>query len=277
MSNIPAVLLKPFYFLMTVIMLFFNWIDVPVPALGAPLDITGYQLVWSDEFEGDTLDLTKWGGFDPPIGSDPVEWENGYMDSCALSVQDGNLIMSIKRYPESAGELAGEYYYFMLDSRPGFSCTYGYFECRCKLAKATAGNCAFWLCSPVCGDYSVPKEEGVEIDIMESMQYGRKYQGSIERNIHYFDSTGHQHLRARFFKVGGDPYEEFNTYGLLWDENGYTFYINGKEFNHTDFGLSHGPEYVCLSNVMRNADDCAIVGDSADFVVDYVRVYQKAP
>ena len=268
---------KIYYFFIGIIMSICLTLDIPMRAIGKPLDLTGYQMVWSDEFEGTELDTTKWQGHVVPLGSGPVAYDGGYLDDSAVAVKDGNLILSIKQYPESAGDRAGEYYFFYLDSRPGFSGTYGYYECRAKLAKARAGNCAFWMNSPTAYDYDVPKEEGVEIDIMESMQYGRKYQGSIERNIHYFDSTGHQHLRARFFKVGGDPYEEFNTYGLKWDENGYTFYVNGKECRNTDFGVSKAPEYIVLSNFMRDFTKKEIVGDSADFIVDYVRVYQQSP
>ena len=272
-----SVLSNIYYFFIGIIMSICLTLDIPMKAIGRPLDITGYELVWSDEFEGDALDTTKWQGHVVPLGSDPVAYDGGYLDPSAVSVNDGNLILSIKRYPESAGDRAGEYYFFYLDSRPGFSGTYGYYECRAKLAKARAGNCAFWLNSPTAYDYDVPKEEGVEIDVMESMRYGVEHEGSVENNIHYFDSTGHQRLHARWVIVDGDPYEEFHTYGLKWDESGYTFYVDGKECRQTDFGACHGAEYICLSNTMRPSDNQYIVGDSADFVVDYVRVYQKAP
>ena len=67
---------------------------------------------------------------------------------------------------------------------------------------------------------------------------------------------------------------EFHTYGMKWTKSGYTFYVDGKECRNTDFGLSNGEEYVLLSNFMRDFKTQTIDGDSADFVVDYVRVYQ---
>ncbi len=264
-----------YYFFISIIMSICLTLDIPMKAIGPPLDLTGYEIVWQDEFEGDALDMTKWQGHVVPLGSDPVAYDGGYLDDSAIEVKDGNLILSIKQYPESAGDLAGEYYFFYLDSRPGFSGTYGYYECRAKLAKAKAGNCAFWLNSPTAYDYDVPKEEGVEIDIMESMRYGVEHEGSVENNIHYFDSTGHQRLHARWVIVGDDAYDEYHTYGLKWDENGYTFYVDGKECRKTDFGLAWGPEYIVLSNYMRDFKTQKIEGDSADFIVDYVRVYQQ--
>ena len=74
--------------------------------------------------------------------------------------------------------------------------------------------------------------------------------------------------------VDGNPYEEFHTYGVKWEKSGYTFYVDGKECRNTDFGLSHSPEYIVLDIMMRDFTVKEIVGDTADFLVDYVRVYQ---
>ena len=60
-------------------------------------------------------------------------------------------------------------------------------------------------------------------------------------------------------------------------KSGYTFYVDGKECRNTDFGLAWGQEYIVLSNVMREAATQYVEdGDTGDFVVDYVRVYQAA-
>ena len=45
MTSIPTALLKPFYFLMSIITMFCTWLDIPIRALGAPPDLTGYELV----------------------------------------------------------------------------------------------------------------------------------------------------------------------------------------------------------------------------------------
>ncbi len=280
MSSIPSALLKPFYFLMSVVTLFFNWLDIPIKALGAPPDLTGYELVWADEFDGTALDTTKWRGELSEIGELRYYGSNNvgddyYSHDSLMKVEDGYLTLSI-RHIENDPDLPDGWYCFNLDSAGLAEFTYGYFECRAKLAKSRSANCAFWMNSAGSSDYSVPPEEAVEIDIFESMQYDNTYHGCVERNMHYFYGDKHERLHARFIKVGGNPYEEFNTYAVKWDEKGYTFYVNGREFNHTDFGLCHGQLYLALCNFMRISDTPSIDGDSADFVVDYVRVYQQA-
>ena len=273
LKNFPK---RIFFLFMSVVTLLCNKMDIPIKPLGPELDLAGYTQVWADEFNGDRLDETKWRGHNAALGAAPLRaYEGGYYSDRCLQVKDGNLILSIRRFDGSEPGYPAGWYFASVDSMPGFFDTYGYFECRCRLAKAVSGNSAFWLNCPSAYDTSIPKEEGVEIDVMESMRYGLRYEGCVEQNVHYFDGTGHQRLHARFFKTGGNPYEEFNTYGLKWDENGYTFYINRKEAFHTDFGVSHGPEYIVLSNFMRDFATKEIDGDSADFVVDYVRVYQK--
>ena len=44
------------YFFIGIIMSFCLLFDIPMHAIGRPVDLTGYELVWSDEFGGDTLD-----------------------------------------------------------------------------------------------------------------------------------------------------------------------------------------------------------------------------
>ena len=276
-----AAFTKIYYFFISIIMSICLTLDIPMHAIGPKVDLTGYEIVWQDEFDGTELDTTKWRGHGQGFDGVPVmQYEgeygvSGYSCSDCLEVKDGNLTISI-RYEDGSNPGKPEGWYFAsIDSYPSFFGSYGYFECRCKLAKAVAGNCAFWLNSPSAYDSSVPKEEGNEIDIMESMRYGVDHEGSVENNIHYFDATGHQKLHARWVIVDGNPYEEFHTYGVKWDKSGYTFYVDGKECRKTDFGLAHGPEYIVLSNFMRDFKTKRIEGDSADFVVDYVRVYQQ--
>lgn len=269
------VLSRIYYFFIGIIMSICLTLDIPMHAIGPKLDLTGYEIVWQDEFEGTELDTTKWHGHAQNFDGVPcAAYDGGYYCSDCLEVKDGCLTISIRHEDGSDPDKPEGWYFASIDTQGIAEFSYGYFECRAKLAKAVAGNCAFWLNSPVAYDTSVPKEEGNEVDIMESMRYGVEHQGSVENNIHYFDETGHQRLHARWVIVGDDAYDEFHTYGLKWDTEGYTFYVDGKECRKTDFGLASGPEYIVLSNFMRDFKTQSIEGDSADFVVDYVKVYQ---
>ena len=267
---------KIYYFFIGIIMAICMTFDIPMRAIGKPVDLTGYELVWNDEFEGDALDTTKWKGHGQDLNGVPrQQYEGAYSCSDALEVKDGYLTISIRKEDGSKPDRPAGWYFASIDSAPGFIGTYGYYEIRAKMAKAKAGNCAFFLNNGATMDETLPARYGAEIDIMESMRYGVAHQGSIENNVHYYDSTGHQRLHARWVIVDGNPYEEFHTYGVKWTNSGYTFYVDGKECRSTDFGLSHSPEYIVLDIMMRDFSKTEIYGPTADFLVDYVRVYQS--
>ena len=84
-----------------------------------------------------------------------------------------------------------------------------------------------------------------------------------------------------------NPYEEYNTYGVEWNEDEYIFYINGVETCRTNAGgVSQNPEWLLVScevagdNGIAHADRHGTgkmsmkPGETSEFIVDYVRVYQ---
>ena len=123
-------------------------------------------------------------------------------------------------------------------------------------------------------------KDGTEIDIFESDCYGDRINNAVTSNLH-FDNYGdmHQKLGAKKFLIKGNPYEEYNTYGLEWNENEYIFYINGVESFRTDFGgVSQNEEYLILSLEVRGENGVPQnemnIEEEYHFIVDYVRVYQ---
>jgi beta-glucanase (GH16 family) len=135
---------------------------------------------------------------------------------------------------------------------------------------------AFWIQSPIIGSSLDPKESGVEIDIMESFTPGN----IAGHNVF----TGGYGVDSKRRKVGGLDQinkEEFHRFGLLWDETGYTFYVDGVENGKiTDF-ITDKPEFLLLSTEVRGyrQNDKPVeeafdaIGDT--FVVDYIRVFDK--
>jgi beta-glucanase (GH16 family) len=123
--------------------------------------------------------------------------------------------------------------------------------------------------------------DGTEIDIFESDCYGDFMENAVTSNLH-FDGYGdaHQKHGATKFLLKNNPYEEFNTYGLEWNENEYIFYINGVETFRTDFGgVSQNEEYLILSVEMKGEDGVPserenVPAEGAEFIIDYVKVYQ---
>ena len=250
------------------------------PFANAPkIDLDDFELVWSDEFDGSAIDPEKWSGY-VPDGKTMLR-KGGYWNSEMASVADGCLTIRTEELAEGPdGGPAGLYSYGMF-TRGHYEQTYGYFECRCILPKGYNLWSAFWLNSPGMNDETDGGVNGAEIDVFESMYYMSIKRNRVSSNVHvdgYGDAL--KSMGSRRFAVKGDPYKEFNTYGLEWNEKEYTFYINGVKTFSTDWcGVSVVPEYLLLSVEVRGKDgkpanDSLFGIDASEFIVDYVRAYQ---
>lgn len=248
---------------------------------GNTVDMSKFTLTFEDNFDGDALSLV-WGNY-----ADGVR-KGGYWDETQSFVRDGNLIIRAE-YKED-GRFGPGYYSRRVDTRSGFQQTFGYFECRCILPAAQGLWSAFWLSSTNIKDY-LPGDQGTEIDVFESPLWYRGKLGLknnlVTSNLHYGGySLGHRYRNVAVAEAN-NPYEEYNTYGLEWNEKEYIFYVNGVETGRSSFGgVSKVPEFMELSIEVDGGSGkphhgwSGVITDNepgalpADLVVDYVRAYQ---
>ena len=278
-----------------------NSIGLPAIPNGQELDLENrFELVWADEFDGDSLDKTKW----------QTEWwvterKGGYWHEDMVSVKDGNLIITTAYFDEGLEipdayknwfENKGDYkpykegwYNACISTQGLHEFKYGYFEISCILPKSTGMWSAFWMMNGQVVHEDGSGKDGTEVDIFESMFYKDEkwgYGDCVQTGVIY-DGYGDAHVGVGLGKYYAEnPYEEYNTYGVEWNENEYIFYINGVETCRTSAGgVSQNPEWLLVScevagdNGVAYADRHGVgkmemqPGDTADFIVDYVRVY----
>ena len=252
-----------------------------------------WKLVWSDEFDGTELDRTKWDYRLYMMGKRHRTWDDEGVKLDGKS----NAVFSIY---EKDGEICSSQlqtgYNYMdapheqLDCWNGglvwpigklkenkFTHGYGYYECRCKLQEKPGWWSAFWLQSPVIGSSLNPESSGVENDIMESFEPGH-----IHPHYNHYNGYGIDHKDKH---CGGEfdiDLNEYHRFGMLWNKDGYTFYVDGKEDGHIDGPVSHIENFILISTEVkgyREKELCAseeakaAVGDK--FMVDYVRVFDE--
>ena len=253
------------------------------------IDLSKFKLTFSDEFEGDQLDATKWQA--PEM---PRQGSSRWVKSLA-TVRDGALHLGIRltedpvlRYDCAAVRTRRDYD----PSKTMFQQRYGYFEARAKLPKNLKADywAAFWM---MCGNVnSADTRDGLETDILESFPLA--YKTKVALAFHWngygekHNSTGVELAPTPELRDG-----EFHRYGLYWDEHVYVAFYDGKEIGRTDLiglGKSDGgktqsqgpcqkPGYLKLS---CEAAPWAGATDKwekeptkeDEFVVDYVRVYE---
>lgn len=256
------------------------------------IDLSNMELVFEDNFDGE-LDKNTW-----DTTWDTHERRGGYWSPEQCFTKDGKLIIRTE-YKEN-GAYGSGWYTGTCRSRNLKDFKYGYFEVSCKVPAAQGLWSAFWMTSDSMTDETKKGENGAEIDIMESPYYNdpkmpaKLYRNTTMHTIH-IDGYGDKHRSkvSKQYEVQQNMYETFNTYGVLWTEDEYVFYINGKETWRTNFGVSQVPEYLWLSVEIAGENDSAnpynknnkfcFSGEiekndkntfPADFEVDYVRVYQ---
>lgn len=286
---------------------------------------------FSDDFA--FLDRTKW-KFDLP--HDPKDPALDGVRRCCFNVDDEDVVfvhdgqLHIRTLWKN-GKYGEGWYSAMLDTGRfgsfvsadgfapeyrGFSQTYGYFEVRCKVPKAVGIWSAFWLMpdNDIAfseADVQFSGEDGVEIDVMESPHMFMRTRFGKNRNIHCIHADGYddrlKSVRSPAFYVPR-MYDDFHTYGLLWEQDKYSFYIDGYKTWETEhiykgrrMGVCRVPEYLLLSTevagFMENGKqypgkqkdpntgkitpywcgnpDKNDKSRGYDFVVDWVKVYQK--
>ncbi len=270
-------------FMASIVMFFCSVLDLPCYPMGRKLDTDKFVETFCDDFSGE-LDSSVWSGhYQYDNKTEPRK--GSYWNKNLVYTENGNLVIPVVYLEDGMGGSGAGWYTAGIDTdgdaEKGFSQKYGYFECRCILPEGADIWSAFWLMNDGVYAENGTGTDGTEIDVFESDCYGKFLKNSVTSNLH-FDGYGdaHQKMGARQFLLRNNPYEEFNTYGLEWNENEYIFYINGVETFRTDFGgVSQNEEYLILSVEMRGengvpSDRENVSADGAFFVVDYVKAYQ---
>lgn len=247
--------------------------EVPMTPRGEKLDLTGYELVFCDEFEGTELDTSAWNY--RALG----DRRSGYNAESQVEVKDGNLVIS-GEYLEDGTYGAG-WYAGMIALTKKYN--KGYFEIKCKCADGGGFWSAFWIQADNPYDHYISKGGvgGAELDIFEAMNMDEKTElmrNGVTHTIHCNGSDDDveniDSCSLGTFR-GNNIYNEFNTYGLKWTDDEYIFYINGVETTRSSFanGVSEVPEEVIVSLEIPS-DGLTDISQKTQFVVDYVKIYQ---
>ena len=220
-----------------------------------------YKLVWSDEFNGDQLDLTKWGYRSLGRRRKAINVK----EAVRLDGQ-GNLVLTTSKVGE-------EYHTAMIGTQGKYETVFGYFECRVKFQSQPGHWSAFWLQTPTMGKVvGDPGSSGTEIDIFE---YLVRHPDTLNITLHWdgYDknhkSEGKKHRESSLAKG-------WHVIGLEWSPEQYRFFLDGKEVWKTTSAVSKTREYIILSMEVDSwGGDIRLARLPDSCLFDYVRVYQK--
>ena len=207
--------------------------NTDVVSVDVSTSIDDWRLVWSDEFDGTSIDSSKWTHEIGCLGGGNNE-QQCYTDSSENSfVADG--ILSIVAKPAEV-DAVKPYTSARMATKNQGDWTYGRFEMRAKMPSGQGSWPAFWMLSTdeVYGDW--PRSG--EIDIIESVNLkelgpdgeeersivGTLYYGSGEANDNnQFDSSG----KTFDLLDGSNPADDFHTYAIEWQAGEIRWYVDG--------------------------------------------------
>jgi len=253
---------------------------MPVPVTSEE----GWELVWSDEFEGDTIDRSNWtydiGGWG---------WGNGeaqyYTDRPENArVENGLLVIEARqeKYEDS-------YYTSARLITQGLqSFQYGRIEARIKVPVGAGLWPAFWMLG---SDFERNPDDPFdsnwphvgEVDIME---YVGREPDLIMGTVHGPGYSGAGGL-GRWNRQEYDIADEFHTYAIEWDESGISWFYDGEHYftltpedvGNREWVFDH--EFFLLLNLAVGGQFAGTISLDTKFptnlYVDYVRVYQQVP
>lgn len=243
-------------------------IPVQLAADMTPLPPTGYELVFEDEFNGETIDTQKWGfRLDSKMLS-TQQPEN-------ISVKDGNLRIALRKESVRGKDYTGG----GVISFQRF--VYGYYEARFKTPPVEGWHTAFWAMRKSFQNQPSGPSALLELDFCE--QDGG--------DPHYFSfgvinqSRYHQKKNRQSWNAGRwviedapDTSASFNVWACEFTPEVTRFYFNGrltKELSSS--GFPHDEMNVWLSVIASTLKGDRWVDDTKlpnAVLCDYIRVYQ---
>ena len=243
-----------------------------------------YKLVWSDEFNGTSLDLSKWSnetGNNNGYGNSELEYYTARSQNC--SIANGTLTINALKENYSGFNYTSA----RINTKNKFSFKYGKIEARIKLPYGKGIWPAFWLLGdsfvslgwPACG----------ETDIMEMVGGDGKTpsgtvlsDSTIYGTAHWSNNGAHAQYGNSYTLKSGKFSDDFHTFSVTWDRKQIVWYVDGIQYNSIDItspGLSaFQNKFFILINLAVGGNWPGYPDNSTVFPqtleVDYVRVYQ---
>ena len=248
---------------------------------------TGWNLIWSDEFNGpngSAVDSSKWiaqtGG--NGFGNNELEY---YTDRTKNAYQhDGNLVIKViaENFTGPDG-VTRNFTSARLKTQNKFAQKYGRFEARIKIPYGQGIWPAFWMLGTDIGKRDWP--QCGEIDIMENI--GRE-PGLVHGTLHGPGYSGDHGIGSAFELPNKSRFaDDFHVYAIEWQRNTIRFYVDDHLYaTRVPADLPKGAKWAynhpffLLLNVAVGGGWPGNPDSNSEFpqtmLVDYVRVYEPA-
>ncbi|WP_420628151.1 glycoside hydrolase family 16 protein [Candidatus Leptofilum sp.] len=253
--------------------------EPPTPAATPTPDwmLEGWNLVWQDEFDGETIDSDNW---THEVGGHG--WGNGeaqyYSDDPKNSyIEDGVLVIQALQENVS-GKL---YTSARLSTQGKVEVAYGRIEARIQIPVGQSLWPAFWMLGndidqvgwPFCGEIDIMENIGSEPSVIHGTVHGPRYFGA--------NGVG----MAKRLSGGAQYTDEFHIFAIEWEEDEIRWYMDGQMYQKLtpaavpgDWVFNH--PFFIIVNLAVGGEWPGYPDGTTTFPqimkIDYVRIYEKA-
>lgn len=239
-------------------------------------------LVWSEEFEGSAVDLSRWtfelgnGGSNPGWGNNELQYyraENAELKP--IPAEPGRALVIAARQEAFGGQ---SYTSARLKTQGKASWTYGRIEARMRLPEGQGLWPAFWMLGESISSAGWP--QCGEIDIMEMVGGAGTKDRTTHGTAHWFDG-GHQY-RGGSQLMDAKLSSGFHVFSVDWTPRSLRWSVDGKEFYSLAIAGAAFTEFQKPAFLLLNL---AVGGNwpgspeagtvfPQEFWIDWIRVYQ---
>ena len=242
-----------------------------------------WNLIFHDEFSGNSLDKTKWNtcyfNYKVDNGCTHDQGELEFYQPGAVHVSNGTARLQADNHPYTASDgKTFQYTSGMITTGPAvddpkktlFSFTYGFMEMRAKVPAGKGFWPAFWA---IPANLNWPPE----IDVFEILG---DQPHVVNLHFHYPARNGANGDSAGMW-AGPDFTAGWHTYGVDWEPNSITWYVDGvARRTFTNKALIPSQAMYLIANLAVGGSWPGAPNASthfpATFEIDYVRVWQHS-
>ncbi|MEL1251373.1 glycoside hydrolase family 16 protein [Aurantiacibacter gilvus] len=216
----------------------------------------GWQLVWADEFDGESIDTSRWTVLNDCWGGGNEERQCYTPRPENVTIEEGNLVITAHRedwagpaFPASFGPADGDssqqaskpFTSGKLTTQGNASWTYGRFEIRARLPGGQGVWPAFWMLpeESVYGSWAASGE----IDILETVNLGvvcdtceEGGENTILGTLHFGGQWPDNDLHSTEVSMPEVLDGAFHTYGVIWERGRFFWTFDGEVYATAEAG-----------------------------------------
>jgi beta-glucanase (GH16 family) len=232
--------------------------------------LPGWKLVWNDEFNQPSVDLSKWDYEVNGNGGGNNELQYYTANPANSYIQDGSLVLRAVKETY----LGKQYTSARMRTLHKGDWKYGHVEVRAKLPYGRGMWPAIWMLPT---DPSSGWPTSGEIDIMECLGHDP---WTVYGTIHFAVSGQHQQMGGNYkLRTDSSFAAGFHVFAIEWDSTSIQWFVDGTRYFTATKGAPFDQRFHLLLNVAVGGNWPGSPDEFTIFpqmmVVDYVRIYQR--